>query len=76
MKCQVYISRMFGADEGKLVRIDARDGSRLLGRVEISVEDFALAIMGLGAVPAKFSTMRDSGPRPNVEVAPIEPVKP
>lgn len=63
MKCELYITRMHGVDEGKVVRIEARDGAKLLSRVELSVEGFGLAIMGLGAIPADHTTVRATGPR-------------
>lgn len=62
MKCELTISRLHGADEGKRVRIDACDGSKLLARIEIDVETFAMAVMGLGAVPAEFRTTRLASP--------------
>jgi hypothetical protein len=58
MKCELYITRVHGADDGKVVRIEARDGAKLLSRIELDVEGFALAIMGLGAVPAEHTTVR------------------
>lgn len=63
MRCQLYIARLHGSEEGKAVRIDARDGTKLLGRIELSVEQFALAVMGVGAVPAEFSNER-ARPKP------------
>lgn len=57
---ELYISRMNGVDEGKVVRIDVRDGATLLSRTEVKLEDFAAALMGQGAVPAGFTTQRDS----------------
>jgi len=59
IKCELHITRLHGADEGKIVRIEARDGAKLLSRVEIGLEDFAAAVMGLGAVPAQFTTTRN-----------------
>lgn len=64
MRCRLYIARLHGADEGKTVRIDVRDGLNLLARIELSVEQFALAVMGLSAVPAEFSTTRTARPKP------------
>lgn len=58
MRCRLYIARLHGAEEGKTVRIDARDGSKLLARIELSVEQFAMAVMGVGAIPAEFSNTR------------------
>lgn len=53
--CELYISRLYGPDDDKVVRIDAKAGARLLGRVELSLEDFAAAVMGRGAVPGAFT---------------------
>lgn len=63
MQCRVFISRLFGGAEndGKVVRIEARDGAKLLSRIDLSVEDFALAVMGLGGVRAEHSTVRTPG---------------
>ena len=57
-RCELYIARLNGADDGKLVRIDAKRGTKLLGRIEVRLEDFAAAVMGLGAVPSTFTTVR------------------
>jgi len=59
MKCELYISRMHGASEGRIVRIEARDGRALIGRIEVSLEGFAEALMGTAAVPATFATIRE-----------------
>jgi hypothetical protein len=58
MKCELTIAKVNGADEARAVRIDATDGPQLLGRIEISLEDFAACLMGLGRVPADFRTTR------------------
>lgn len=57
---QLYIARLNGSDDAKVVRIDVKDGRTLLSRTEVSLEDFAAALMGQGAVPAWFSTQRDA----------------
>jgi len=57
-KAELYISRLNGADEGKRVRIEARDGAKLLGRIDVDITGFAEAVMGLGAVPCTFATKR------------------
>lgn len=57
-KCELYVARQFGSTDGDLVRIEARVGAKLLGRIEVSLEDFAAAVMGSAARPAIFSTMR------------------
>jgi hypothetical protein len=57
-KCQITIARIHGAEDSRLVRIDATDGSRLLSRIEIQLEDFAAAVMGLGKVDARHTTVR------------------
>lgn len=54
---QLYISKMNGDVSG--VRIDVREGTNLLSRVEVPMEGFAEALMGLAAVPCWFSTKRD-----------------
>lgn len=59
MKCQVYIARLYGSEENKTVRIDAKDGPVLLGRIDIAIEDFAKALLGQGGIPAEFSTVRE-----------------
>lgn len=56
---QLYISRLNGSDDNKIVRIDVKDGITLLSRTEVKLEDFAAAVMGQGAVPAGFTTERD-----------------
>jgi len=70
MKCQLYITRLHGADDGKIVRIEARDGPKLLSRIEIDVEGFALAVMGQGCLPAEHTTVRQYGPRASSSSAP------
>lgn len=55
MKAEIYINKMEGAQEGKLVRIDVRAGAILLSRVEMPIADFADALMGLGAVTVEFT---------------------
>jgi hypothetical protein len=44
--------------EDEIVRIDVQDGSALLARIEVKIDDFARALMGLGLVPVKFTTKR------------------
>lgn len=58
-KAQLYIARMHGDADGKVVRIDARKGPKLLGRIELTLEDFAAAVMGSGAIPCIFTDERD-----------------
>lgn len=60
MKCELYITRLHGVDDGKVVRIEARDGATLLSRIELPIGDFALALMGQGAVPAEHTNVRRS----------------
>lgn len=62
-RCELYIARLNGAQDDKLVRIEARAGAKLLGRIEVHLEDFAAAVMGLGAVPSTFTTERTKAPR-------------
>ncbi len=57
-KCELYLARLNGATDEKIVRIDARIGPKLLGRIEVKLEDFIASIMGQGAVPASFTTER------------------
>lgn len=57
---ELYISRLNGGGDDHLVRIDTRDGAKLLSRTEVTIEDFAKAILGQGAVPAKFTMDRDA----------------
>lgn len=57
---ELYISRMNGGGDENIVRIDTRDGATLLSRTEVSIEDFAKAILGQGAVPVKFTMERDA----------------
>lgn len=64
MKCELTISRIHGAEDGKLVRIDAVRDGKLLSRIEVDITHFALAVMGLGCVPADHSITRGHGPRP------------
>lgn len=49
---------MNGRHEGKVVRIDLKDGPRLLSRVEIPLESFAAAVMG-ELVHGRFTTDRN-----------------
>jgi len=63
MKCEIYLSRLYGSPEDGTVRIDAKDGKTLLGRIDISIENFAKALLGQGGVPAEFSTVRETGYR-------------
>lgn len=58
MKCELTIARLNGGDDNKTVRIDATDGPVLLGRIEVDLESFAAAVMGLGKVEAIFTTTR------------------
>lgn len=59
-KCEFYVARQYGSTDGDLVKIEARVGQLLLGRIEISMVDFAAAVMGTAALPAIFSTQRVS----------------
>lgn len=61
--CEISIARMHGADDGKVVRIDVQRGPELYARVEIPLEDFAAAVMGLGRVKAHYTTSRAVQPR-------------
>lgn len=54
MKAEIYISKMQGNSDGKVVRIDVKAGIKLLSRVEIPIEAFADALMGMGAVPVEY----------------------
>lgn len=56
--CELYIARISGGTDEKIVRIEARRGAILLGRIELGLEDFAAALMGQGAVPSTFTTER------------------
>lgn len=69
--CEFSISRLYGSQEGEVVRIEAKaTGGRLLGRIEVTLVGFAAALMGTAAVPASFSTTRDTGaPRPSPSAA-------
>lgn len=60
MKCELTIAKVNAGDGSKTIRIDACDGAKLLSRVELRIEDFAEALMGLGCVPADFRTTRKS----------------
>lgn len=55
MKAEIYIAKLQGAQEGKIIRIDVRDGAKLLSRVEMPLEAFADALMGMGAVPVEYT---------------------
>lgn len=57
-KCEFYVARQYGGPNGDLVRIEARFGGKILGRIEITLTDFAAAVMGSSALPAIFSTQR------------------
>lgn len=60
-RCELYIARLNGGeDENKIVRIEARVGPRLLGRIDVRLEDFAAATMGTAAVPSTFTTTREA----------------
>lgn len=56
--CEVTIGRLYGADDGSIVRIDAHDGPRLLGRIEMPLADFAACLMGTGKAPGFHTTVR------------------
>lgn len=58
MRCQATIAKVNCGDGSKIVRIDACDGSKLLSRIELRLEDFAEAVFGLGCVPAEHRTTR------------------
>jgi hypothetical protein len=62
-RAELYIARLNGAQDDKVVRIDAKQGAKLLGRIEVNLEDFASALMGMGAMPCTFTTEREIGPR-------------
>lgn len=62
-QCELYIARLHGNADGKIVRIEARIGSVLLGRIEVGLEEFAAATMGVAAVPATFTTTREDRSR-------------
>lgn len=55
MNGDLYINRLEGEAEGKRVRIDIRQGSVIVCRVELSLEDFAAAVMGRGAIPVTIT---------------------
>ena len=54
MKAEIYISKMQGNSDGKVVRIDVKAGIKLLSRVEMPIEAFADALMGMGVVPVEY----------------------
>lgn len=58
VQCELTIAKVNAGDGSKTVRIDACEGPKLLCRVEVRLEDFAEALMGLGCVPADFRTTR------------------
>lgn len=57
-KCEVTLGKVNCGDGSKIVRIDACEGSKLLSRIELRMEDFAEALMGLACVPAEHRTTR------------------
>lgn len=54
MKAELYIAKLQGNSDGKVVRIDVRQGIKILSRIEMPIEDFADALMGMGAVPVEY----------------------
>lgn len=54
MKAELYIAKLQGNSDGKVVRIDVRQGIKILSRIEMPIEDFADALMGVGAVPVEY----------------------
>lgn len=58
-KAELYIARVNVGSGDDVVRIEARDGPKLLGRIEVSIEGFARAVLGIAGIPAKFSTVRE-----------------
>lgn len=57
--CELYIARLNGAQDEHVVRIEARIGPKLLGRIDVRLVDFAAAVMGTAAVPSTFATQRE-----------------
>lgn len=45
-RCELSISRNFGAQEGDTVRIVAKRGARKVAHIEVRLTDFAKAVMG------------------------------
>lgn len=52
--CDFSISPVDGPGQQRIIRVDIRDGLKLLGRVDMSMEDFARALMG-GTVVGAYS---------------------
>jgi hypothetical protein len=57
-QCEFSIARQFGNADGETVRIEVAAGARLLGRIEVSLKDFAAAVMGSSGRTAVFSVKR------------------
>lgn len=68
-KCELYISRLQGAPDGRVVCISIRQGRNCIAQIELPIEDFALAVMGQGAIPANL-TKRQRLSKPAIELGP------
>lgn len=53
--CDLYITRCSGPNTGDIVRIEARDGPKILATIELSMNDFATVLIGGTRVGAAFS---------------------